>query len=85
MTESEMKMWIDGATYEQLLRRWRDAPLGEQIFVGEMGSYYARALFDKKAALPTSEAVQVSKRVGWNQTDWDDWDTWREEDEHALD
>lgn len=40
----EHKKWIDNANYEQLLRRWRFAPSGDEIFQGESGQYYKEVM-----------------------------------------
>lgn len=64
MTDSEKK-WIDNASYEQLLNRWRFAPIGDPIFQGDTGDYYGKVMKEKKAALP-DDGVGASKRVGWD-------------------
>jgi hypothetical protein len=61
----EQKDWIDNASYEDLLRRWRHAPLGDAFFSGECGDYY-KAVFNKKRSETTDgERVAASKRIGW--------------------
>ena len=65
MSEDEMKAWIDGASYESLLGRWRFAPIGSPWFQGEIGKYYSEAMAKKRAEIPHSEQVAASKRVGW--------------------
>ena len=40
----EQKSWIDGASYEELLRRWRPALCGDEIFFNETGVYYAEVM-----------------------------------------
>jgi hypothetical protein len=68
MTTGEMKKWIDAASYEALLRRWRFAPAGgDPIFQGEVGDYYNEVMFKKRDALPAGEQVRASKAVGWEQ------------------
>lgn len=61
----EQKEWIDNASYEALLHKWRFAPIGDMTFQGEDGDYYAKVMFEKKDALDHTEQVAVSKRVGW--------------------
>jgi len=61
MTEAE-KTWIDNASYETLLERWRFAPAGDSIFIGEVGEYYSKVMGEKKQ---TCDHVQASKNVGW--------------------
>lgn len=60
----EEKAWIDNSTYEELLRRWRYAPVGDPIFQSEVGQYFKEVMFKKRDADP-DEAVRASKRVGW--------------------
>jgi hypothetical protein len=65
MTQQEMKDWIDSASYEQLLRKWRFAPAGDPFFCGEIGGYYTEKLHDKKQEVGQSEHVAASKSIGW--------------------
>lgn len=64
MTEKEMRRWIDNASYEELLRKWRSAPAGSPFFKGAIGEYYSAEMNKKKAADPGG-AVAASKRIGW--------------------
>ncbi len=66
MEKSEMKKWIDGATYEQLLSKRRFAPIGSPWFQGEIGEYYTAALHRKKSQITAGEAVAASKHIGWD-------------------
>jgi len=66
MTNAQ-KEWIDSRTYEELLARWRFAAVGDPMFQGEAGEYYAKVMFTKRDQLPASEAVAASKRIGWEQ------------------
>jgi hypothetical protein len=64
--DAKLREWIDGATYEELLRRWRFAPAGaDAIFQGETGDYYSNAMDLKRAQLGPGEHAATSKRVGW--------------------
>ena len=63
-TEDEMKQWIDGASYGQLLDRWRSAPAGEPIFQRPMGDYYKEVMDRKKAEVGPGAAVAASKAIG---------------------
>jgi hypothetical protein len=66
MTQAEMKAWIDRATYAQLLSRWRFAAIGDPIFQGEVGAYYAAVLKRKRNAPGGHEEhVRASKAIGW--------------------
>jgi len=65
MTDKE-KTWIDAASYEQLLRRWRMAPGGgDPIFQGDTGKYYSKVMQQKRAEVGPGEAVRASKSIGW--------------------
>lgn len=63
MTPKE-KNWIDNASYEQLLRKWRNAPAGDSWFQGETGKYFANVMAEKKAQNPGG-AIRASKNTGW--------------------
>ncbi len=58
------RAWIDGATLEQLLLRWRRAPTGDSMLQGEVGDHFAKVMFAKRDADP-EEWTRVSKKVGW--------------------
>mgnify|MGYP003394873402 CR=1 FL=1 len=63
---SEEKAWIDGATYEQLLSRWRFQPVGTSTwFTGETGEYFATVMKTKRAEVGNAEHVRASKHLGW--------------------
>ncbi len=64
--DAKMKAWIDGATYEQLLRRWRFSPAGgDPIFQGEIGQYYSKVMAQKRDEVGPAEHVRASKTIGW--------------------
>lgn len=63
----EIKAWIDNATYESLLRRWRFAPVGDPVFQGDVGQYYTKAMKRKRDELDPDDQVAVSKFVGWEK------------------
>ena len=58
----EQKEWIDKATYETLLRKWRFSPLGDAFFCGECGTYFSKVMSEKKRKC---DHVAASKNVGW--------------------
>ena len=60
----EQKEWIDNASYETLLRKWRFAPFGDPLLQGETGQYFAKKMGEKKQ---TCDHVQASKNVGWER------------------
>ena len=63
MTTKE-KAWIDLASYEQLLSRWRFAPAGDPYFSGETGKYFSKMMQQRKEENPAG-AVEASKRIEW--------------------
>lgn len=64
----EHKTWIDAASYEDMLRRSRFSPVGDPMFQGEAGKYFAEVMAEKRLALSDAERVAASKRVGWDFT-----------------
>jgi len=64
VTESQKK-WIDNANYEELLSRWRFAPLGDSMFQGDTGDYYSKIMREKRESMENDEHVNASKRIGW--------------------
>ena len=65
MTARE-KDWIDKASYEALLRRWRFEITGSTgIFTGESAAYYAEVMRKKGEELGPIGRVEASKAVGW--------------------
>jgi len=61
------EQWLENASYEELLRRWRFAPVGDPAFIGETGKLFSKVLFEKKAKFSPDEQVQASKNVGWGK------------------
>ena len=64
--EKLLKQWIDNASYYTLLERWRHAPAGDHMFMGEVGEYYSHVMANKKRNLTNEEQVQTSKDIGWD-------------------
>jgi len=67
MNPEEMKKWIDGASYKQLLSRWRFASAGDPFFMGEMGEYYQRKMAEKEVEVGQEGHVRASKSIGWEK------------------
>ena len=65
MTIEEAKKWIDAATYEQLLSKWRFAPVGSLWFKGEVGEYFVEAMKQRKEAIGNEAHSAASKSIGW--------------------
>jgi len=65
MTTAQKK-WIDNASYVQLLDRWRFAPAGDEMFIGDTGEYYSKMIKEKRA-LEQDNGVGASKLIGWER------------------
>jgi hypothetical protein len=61
----ERKAHIDSLSYEQLLSRWRFAPVGDPWFTDETGDYWRKRMGELREKDP-GEAVAASKRIGWD-------------------
>ena len=59
----EQRAWIDAASYEDLLRRWRESPVGDLFFVGDTGDYYRNAMKRKHDEAGPEACVAASKRI----------------------
>lgn len=60
----ENKAYIDKLNYEELLRRWRFAPAGDEWFQGETGNYWFKRM--KELREQGADHVGASKRIGWD-------------------
>jgi len=58
--------WIDNASYESLLYRWRHADMGDVIFQNDAGDYYKKIMLKRKDELNSGQQVSASKSVGWD-------------------
>lgn len=65
LNRQQMKDWIDNATYEQLLSKWRNAPTGDPFFQGETGDHYAIVMKKRREEVGHTEHVRASKSIGW--------------------
>jgi hypothetical protein len=63
----EQKQWIDEASLEDLLRKWRFAPSGDLMFQGDTGEYYKEKMWDKRDKAGSTEWTRVSKLIGWDR------------------
>lgn len=63
----ELKSQIDAKSYDALLSRWRDAPVGDQMFQGESGEYWANRMSELRAQEGGNERhAASSKSIGWD-------------------
>jgi hypothetical protein len=67
MDGTDLYNWTDTASYEDLLRRWRFAAIGDPIFQGEVGKHYAEVMAHRRAEVGPEEHTRISKRIGWER------------------
>lgn len=62
----EKKKSIDNLSYQELLRKWRFAPVGDSNFQGDVGKYWAERMAYMRSQ-PGGQEVHVtaSKALGW--------------------
>jgi hypothetical protein len=60
---NEQKNWIDNASYKELFRRQRFAPIGDPLFQGECGDYLLKRIMEIRP--DRAECVRISKEIGW--------------------
>lgn len=66
MTTSYDKFaWIENASYEELLRRFRYTKDNSKWFKGILGRYYRKQMYYKAACLPKAQQSAISEKVGW--------------------
>ena len=66
---AEEKAWIDGASYEQLLEKWRFSPAGDPFFTGQTAIYYGHRMKKLREEPGGHERhVAASKALGWRET-----------------
>lgn len=61
--DETIKQQIDAMTYEEMLRKWRFAPVGDPMLQGETGTYFATRMREIEPS--REEKVRVSKKIGW--------------------
>ena len=62
---TEQKSWIDNASYYALLSKWRFAPVGDPMFQGDTGAYYAEVMKKRREGVGGQGHTQTSKAIGW--------------------
>lgn len=61
----ELKDMIDDMSYEELLRGWRFATIGDKWFQGGTGKYWVERMRDMRKA--GADHAQASKNIGWKK------------------
>lgn len=60
------KAHIDSMSYQSLLSRWRNAPVGDPWFQGETGDYWGQRMKELRSQPGGDEMhVGASKAIGW--------------------
>lgn len=59
------KAKIDAMSYYDLLKGWRFAPVGDPLFQGETGDYYAQVMAKKRVEVGPDAHTGISKEIGW--------------------
>jgi hypothetical protein len=63
----ENKDYIDSLNIEQLLYKWRFAPIGVPWFQGDTGKYWSDKMFNLRNQ-SNNDYVNALKSIGWEQT-----------------
>lgn len=63
MTEEQLRNQIKSMSYKEMLRRWRYSLIGDPMFQGEVGFYFASQMNEKRDKLSHAEQVQTSKDI----------------------
>jgi len=62
----ELKRQIDAKSYEQLLSRWRNAPVGDAMFQDESGEYWGKRMGELRSQTGGDvRHTAASKSIGW--------------------
>jgi hypothetical protein len=65
MINENLKQKIDAMDYHSMLQLWRTSPLGNPLFEGDVGIYYAEVMKKKHNEIGQDEHVRISKIIGW--------------------
>lgn len=66
MTDEQAR-WINEASLEELLRKWRFAPVGDAMLQGDSGDHFCRVMKQKRNEVSAEEWSRISKAVGWEK------------------
>ena len=64
MMSPEQKQYIDEASLETLLAKWRFAPVGDPMLAGDTGDYYSARMKHLRSE-SAEDWTAASKRIGW--------------------
>lgn len=74
MEEDRYLNWIYEATYEELLRAWRFAPIESPILQKPYGKLFINQMRKKGDELYSSQKRKISNKVGWSVKDGEEFD-----------
>ena len=66
MTDKELIDWIDNASLEDLLRKWRFSTAGRPWFIGAVGQHYTATITRRRTEAGPAAWTAASKAVGWD-------------------
>ena len=64
MNDEELIAWINGASLEDLLRKWRFEPPPSPLFRGRVGEQYKKIMASRREELGPDAWTAASKKVG---------------------
>lgn len=64
MTDREKLDWINQASFEDLLRKWRFAPAGDPFLKGHIGDHFNKIYCQRRNSLDPGEFTRISKKIG---------------------
>lgn len=66
--DQDMKERIDKMPLYDMLYNQRFAPIGDPLFTGNVGLYFAEVMQAKRNAAPNGEWTRISKMIGWQKS-----------------
>lgn len=65
LNDDQRRAWIDGASYKELLTKWRHETVPSPWFTGSLGVYFHHALINARDKIGAEEAARISKEIGF--------------------
>jgi hypothetical protein len=65
--KESIKQLIDDMSYEGMLESVRFAQIGEPLFCGEVGEYFAEVMNKKRKEIGDAGHTAASKKIGWDK------------------
>lgn len=63
----DQKKYIDNLSYTSMLSLWRNSPVGEPLFQGSTGDYFAKRMSEERERIGNRAHVSASKSIGWEK------------------